>query len=113
MPEFLPDQSVDDVITAWFEGEHTMLDAINDTPEIAWQAILEISSRELTEEQAGLLGAGALESLLAWHGAHFIDRVEQEAAHNPKFWNSLQSVWKNAMTDDIWERVKKAKTDIS
>ena len=112
MPEFMPDQTTDDVVKAWFDGEHTMYDAVLDTPEIAWEAILKILKGGLTPEQLANLAAGPLESLLGYHGTQFIDRVENEARRNPSFNYLLGGVWKGGMSKDIWERVKKARLHV-
>ena|ERR1039457_1372368 len=112
MPEFMPEQSVGDVVTAWFGGEQTMYDAVHDTPEVAWPAILEILKRGLAEEQLSVLAAGPLEDLLACHGEQFIDRVELEARRNPSFNHLLGGVWQNQMSQDIWTRVQKARRAI-
>jgi hypothetical protein len=108
----MSEQKVDDLITAWFSGEYTMFDACTDEPEIAWEAILGISRRELTDEQRGLLAAGALETLLAWHGATFIERVEHEAHRNPKFSRLLGGVWRQEMPEEIWKRIEKARKEV-
>jgi hypothetical protein len=112
MPGFMPEQTVSDVVAAWFGGEHTLYDAVHDTPEIAWQAILEIVARGLTDKQSGLLAAGPLEDLLSYHGTQFIDRIEDEARRNPKFNHLLGGVWQNQMPDEIWSRVQKARKEV-
>ena len=75
----MTDPSVCEVVREWFEHDKTMFDACTESPEVAWTAILEILQRDLTEEQTALLAGGPLETLLSWHGAKFIDRVESEA----------------------------------
>lgn len=108
----LPEQTVEEVVTAWFGGEYTMYDAVYDSPEVAWQAILEILKRGVDDKQLSLLAAGPLESLLSSHGAQFIERVEQEAARNPSFNHLLGGVWQLEMSQDIWLRVQKARKDV-
>jgi len=44
-----------------------------------------------------VLSAGPIESLLAKHGANFIDRVEAEARNDPSFAKVLGGVWQNQM----------------
>ena len=97
------------LVTAWFEGETTMFDAVTDEPEIAWRAILEISNRNLTDEEKALLAAGALESLLVGHGAAFIDRIEAQARTNSRFSHLLGGVWRQDMPDQIWERIERVR----
>jgi hypothetical protein len=93
------------LVATWFAGEYTMFDACTEQPEIAWRAIIEISRRSLTDEQKSLLAAGPLETLLAWHGAAFIDRIVGEATHNPRFNHLLGGVWRHDMPEEIWERI--------
>jgi hypothetical protein len=105
-------QDVMDLVTAWFDGEHTMFEACTERPEVAWLTILEISRRELTEDEESWLAAGPLETLLAWHGSEFIDRVESEATNNSKFNYLLGGVWRQDMPDEIWDRVQKARKTV-
>ncbi len=111
-------QSVNDVVADWLQqsqvtdGDATMYDVVHDEPEIAWPAILQILERELTEDQTAVLAAGALEDLLAVHGAQFIERVEYEALRNPRFNHLLGGVWRNEMSQEIWDRVQKARREM-
>ena len=110
--------SVTDVVEKWLresqqaDGDATMYDVVHDEPEIAWPAIVQIVGRELTVDQTAVLAAGPLEDLLAVHGAQFIERVELEAARNPRFNHLLGGVWQNQMASEIWERVQKARKEI-
>lgn len=99
-------------MAAWFMDEHTMLDAIHDSPEVAWCAILQILAMDLKEEQISLLAAGPTESLLSMHGAHFIDRVEHEAQQNARFQRLLGGVWKCGMPVEIWKQVQAARKEV-
>ncbi|MBX3426488.1 MAG: hypothetical protein KF688_12475 [Pirellulales bacterium] len=81
----MSEQTVSDKVAAWFDGDISLFDTCTEEPGVAWQAILEILRHDLTAEQTADLAAGPLESLLAWQGAVFIDRVEEEARRNPKF----------------------------
>jgi hypothetical protein len=94
------------------DGELILFDECHEEPEIAWQTIIAISERPLSPEQDALLAAGPLEDLLSFHGASFIERVELEAGRNPKFNHLLGGVWKCCMTDDIWNRVQKARREV-
>jgi hypothetical protein len=107
----LPDETVDDIVAAWFEGEQTMFDAVHDAPEVAWAAILQILDRELTEEQISILAAGPLGDLLAKHGSKFIERIECEAKKNPHFNYLLGGVRKSEIANDVWERVQNARKE--
>jgi len=105
-------QAINDVVRVWFGGEHTMFDACTEEPETAWLAILQILQRGLTEEQTELLAAGPLETLLSWHGAVFIDRVEDQARSDPRFNHLLGGVWRQEMPEEIWGRVEKARKQV-
>lgn len=52
------------------------------------------------------LSAGPLEDLLAHHGEKVIGRVEKLANENAKFLQLVGGVWRNAMTNEIWQRVQ-------
>lgn len=80
-------------------------DLVREEPEQAWLLILEILRQDSSAEIMELLSAGPLEDVLAKHGDAFIERVESEAASNPTFAWLLGGVWKNAMTDEVWNRV--------
>lgn len=81
-------------------------------PEAAWCAILKLITHKLTDEQLSLLAAGPLEDLLSEHGSSFIDRVEQEVTANKRFDYLLGGVWRLSMTDDVWNRVQKARSAV-
>jgi|SRR3569833_140346 len=103
--------TIGDLVAAWFNGEHTMFDACTETPEIAWPAIVQISEQKLTDEQKALLAAGPLETLLAWHGAAFIDQIEQQAQRSTSFRHLLGGVWQRDISPEIWNRVEKARSE--
>ena len=100
---------VDEVVRQWFESDKTMFDACTAAPEVAWAAILQIFQHDLSEEQMSLLAAGPVETLLSHHGPDFIDRVEREARQSSRFRQLLAGVWRLAMTQDVWTRVRRAR----
>jgi hypothetical protein len=95
-----------------------------DQPELGWEIIRHVV-RQCAEEDlfsdteteaqniAGLLAAGPLEDLLAFHGANFIERIEAEARRDRRMFWTLGGVWQNSMTDEVWERVQRAAGGIS
>jgi hypothetical protein len=111
-------ESINQIVEDWLrqsllpDGDATMYDAVHDTPDIAWPAILQIIERDLTEDQTAILAGGPLETLLALHGSQIIERVECEAERNPRFNHLLGGVWQNLMSQDIWERVQKARKTV-
>jgi hypothetical protein len=107
-------ERISTLVAAWFAGdsEGAMYDASTEEPETAWQVILEILKRELTDDQRALLAAGLMEDLLVWHGAAFIERVEEEAKANTRFNHLLGGVWRRGMPVEIWERIEKARKEV-
>jgi len=75
-------------------------------PELLWAMILAIHSRDQSIRTQQVLSAGPLENLLALHGEGFISRVESEAQRDPSFAKLLGGVWKNRMSDEVWQRVQ-------
>ncbi|HTS17084.1 MAG TPA: hypothetical protein VMP11_05880 [Verrucomicrobiae bacterium] len=108
----LPQPTASELEAEWFEGGELMMDAVHDVPETVWPAILKILEHELTPDQIADLAAGPMEDLLAQHGARFIERVEAEAQRNPRLNHLLGGVWKSSMTEEIWERVQKARKEV-
>jgi hypothetical protein len=88
-----------------------MYDSVHDSPEVAWLAILRILERDLTDDQRAVLAAGPLETLIAMHGSQFIERIEVEAKHSPRFNHLLGGVWKNDSSPEIWGRVELARKE--
>jgi hypothetical protein len=79
----------------------------HDNPEIAWACILYALEHPRFREHYGALAAGALEDLLSYHGAKYIQRVELLARSNPDFAAMLGGVWQFKMSPDVWSRVQK------
>jgi len=76
------------------------------SPKELWDLILEILHREPPDEVLAALAAGPLEDYLAKCGERVIERVERQAAKDPKFKSLLGGVWQNAMTAEVWGRVQ-------
>jgi hypothetical protein len=108
--QMLPELKADHPL--WWAVYRFMPGADTDaTPEDCWLAILEVLSRKPPEQVLGILGAGALEDLIAYHGPQFIERIESEARRNIAFRHLLGRVWQNATDSETWERVKSARID--
>ena len=56
------------------------------------------------------LAAGPLEDLLVEFDDQFIDRIEKCASQSPRFRFMLSMVWKNDISEPVWERVRRAST---
>ncbi len=73
-----------------------------------WEIIVEIRRLDDSDQILSNLAAGPLEDLLAKSGNAFIERCEALARVDPRFKFMLGMVWKNAIPDDIWERLRAA-----
>ena len=62
-------------------------------PESVWPIILDLIQAAPNDQVLANIGAGPLEDLLCWHGAAFIERVEQAASRNSRFRKSLAATW--------------------
>lgn len=94
----------------WWAGEQVMGWMLpEDKPELLWQFIIAAYKRDMPDIAMASLAAGPLEDLLAHHGPEYIDRIETLVRQDPKFRHLLGGVWKNAMTDEIWQRVQAAR----
>jgi hypothetical protein len=78
-------------------------------PACALAFVVEALSRDLSEAVHASLAAGALEDILARHGAAVIEMVEGLAARYQHFRHCLAGVWQNRIPDDIWERIQRAR----
>ena len=102
------------LVAEWLDGrdDGEMFDACTENPEAAWQVILTLVDRELTEDQVADLAAGPMEDLLVWHGSRFIDRVEEKATTDTRFNFLLGGVWRREMPQQIWDRVVKVRKQV-
>ena len=96
----------------WWAIEQVMDWALDREGEQLWQFITAAYKRDLSDKAIGLLAAGPLEDLLAKQGPEFIDRVEELARKDPQFNYLLGGVWRNTMTDEIWQRVQAARLQV-
>ena len=70
-----------------------------DDPERAWSLILALVE-QADFDALGQIGAGPLEHLVEAHAPAFIDRIEQQAASDPKFKEALAAIWLNTWRQD-------------
>ena len=78
-------------------------------PELAWRGILLALADAKSEKVVGVIGAGALETLMTHHGKSYIDLVEREAGHNARLRSALEHVW-NIHDVDVRDRVRQVCT---
>lgn len=81
-------------------------------PQAAWEIVLAINERPMSGKAIALLAAGPLEDFLVYHGDAFIERVEEQARRDPVFNHLLGGVWRNAISDSVWQRVEAARREI-
>ena len=87
-----------DLVTDWrISGEGA---------ENLWEFVQAAYTREMPSLTFAVLAAGPLEDLLADFGRDYIERIETLARKDPKFNELLGGVWKNAMSDEVWDRVQ-------
>ena len=82
-----------------------ILDITYSRPAELWEVILEILRRTEDMDVLCILAAGPLEDYLGKCGEDAIERVETQAAADPRFKHLLGGVWKNAMSDEVWKRI--------
>jgi len=72
-----------------------------------WEIVLNLIEQAPEDENVlGNLAAGPLEGLLGRFDEEAIDRVEEKAAHDPRFRRVLSGVWQHGMSDTTWKRVQ-------
>lgn len=104
--EWTSSEPRDEAMATELIGWHEFDWAVQDYPELAWQAIVTALEQPRMEAHLGLLAAGPLEDLLSKHGPAFIDRVEALARADPKFAWVLGGVWQHTMPESLWLRVQ-------
>lgn len=82
------------------------IDLALENPEELWDLILEILKRDPPTDVIEVLAAGPLEDYIPKLGEKVIDRVEAQAAADPRFKSLLGGVWRNSMSDEVWSRVQ-------
>lgn len=96
----------------WWAIEQVMEWSLDREGEQLWQFITAVYKRDLSDKAVAVLAAGPLEDLLAKQGPEFIERVEELARKDPKFNHLLGGVWRNTMTEEIWQRVQAARLHV-
>lgn len=94
-----PSPSIDIVSNFHLEGEHEAL----------WKFVIETYRKPMSQRVFAILAAGPLEDLLVYFGSEYIDRVEMLARKDSKFNELLGGVWKNAIMDEVWERITRTR----
>jgi hypothetical protein len=93
------------------EQNHWSIDYVIELPldgkfEELWSFVQYTYKKDISKFVIENLAAGPLEDLLTYAGESYIEEIEQLASNDPKFRSVLGGVWKNNMTDQVWERVQ-------
>ena len=86
-----------------------VLDLSMSSPLECWKFILEVILQTDDEWVLTNLAAGPLENLLAMNGDEAIILIEKEIPHNAKLKSLLQGVWKNLISDSVWDHLQSLK----
>jgi hypothetical protein len=81
-------------------------------PESIWQFVTAAYRQNLCDEAIGSLAAGPLESLIAFHGEGYIDRIEKLASEDAEFKDLLTGVFRNNATSEVWARIQHIRKDV-
>lgn len=90
----------------WDVGDSVVQMNFTAPSECQWLFILSALKYADSDDELSHLAAGPVEHLLGWHGVQYIEIVEREAEHNPKFAKMLTGVWKYTMNNEVWQRVQ-------
>lgn len=86
--------------------------AQKEDPERAWEIVKELLDRT-PDKFLGYIGVGPLEDLVSFHGAQFIDRIEDYSVSNSRLKGALEAVvidqW---VQPDVRKRLSKIHPDI-
>jgi hypothetical protein len=91
---------------ALFWSWEKLTEMCDTAPETAWSVIQEIIALDHSDQILANVGAGPFEDLMGNHGPQFIDRVEMCSRSHPAFRRMLGIVWKTAISDEVWNRIK-------
>jgi len=123
---------MDELVDAWIrddvEARRTDGDRDVERPDFwAWEAadhlarrhpaealafVLAVLSQPISDETRFSMAAGPLEDVLVRNGPQAIGEIERLAKKHAAFRQALGGVWQNAMTEEIWRRVRRARGDV-
>jgi hypothetical protein len=92
---------------AWEELNRVLAD---EGWEAAWPLVLMLIAKG-SDHAVCSVGAGILEDMLAGAGEAMIERVEAQAAADPRFRYCLSHVWERDMPPSLWARIVSARGD--
>jgi hypothetical protein len=90
---------------------YDLLDSIvRRNPGLALEVVLACLDRATSPEDVAQIAAGALEDLVAHHGEHVIDRIEQAALASARVRYALSGVWPQGRGGGpVWPRILAAR----
>ena len=94
----------------WWAIEKVINWKYDNEPEPLWRFILAVHEKDISEKVAGHLAAGPVEDLLSEFGDAYIERIENMARKDARFRRMLWGVWQDAMSDELWSRLQKARS---
>ena len=90
----------------WWAVEKAIYATGNTSGDELFEFILAVLEKDPPDTVIAVLAAGPLEELISCSGRDYIDRIELEAARNPKFRHLLGGVWKASTVDSVWNRIE-------
>lgn len=87
-----------------------LLDLVLDRPEEAWAVVLQIIDISDDSKVIENVSAGPLEDLLAFHGDMLIARIAEEAEQNERLRFALGGVWRNNISEEVWQIIEKLRS---
>jgi hypothetical protein len=95
----------------WWALERPLNWKYDNEPELLWRFILAVHDKDTSEELAMHLSAGPVEDLMSEFGEAYIERIEELARRDARFKRMLCGTWQDAMSDDLWARFQKARSE--
>jgi len=78
---------------------------IEDQPKKAWEVLKVLIGKADTDALLEHIGSGPLEDFINFHGAEFIEQIEDHAKKDPKFSQALAAVWIEDNRDVLSQRL--------
>src|SRR5947199_6157516 len=79
-----------------------LYDLIQRDPERAWRIVQIMWRHDSSDKNLANIAAGPLEDILVYHGAKFIERIEDIAKKEPTFKKMLGAVSQNDIPQQLW-----------
>jgi hypothetical protein len=96
----------------YFDAYMALSRCCSKDPVRALDIIIKILQNNASDDIQMNLSAGPLEDLLVRNGNQIIDKVEEFAKKDSNFNELLGGVWKNNITDSVWERIEAVRNSI-